>query len=79
MTCRKSEGDHAAVMFLPLLDVPGSGLVAFAPEFELEREACDEAEHLARCGFGTYGGAVPVVSNIWLATDGELAKGEEAE
>lgn len=63
--------EQRAVMYLPLLQVPGEGLVAVGPEFELEREACDHAEQLARSGFGRYAGAVPVVSDVWLATDGE--------
>lgn len=62
-------GYTPAVMYLPLLDIPNEGVVAVNSEFELEREACDHAEQLARCGFGRYSGAVPVVSDVWLATD----------
>jgi len=61
--------DVPAVMFLPLLEVPGPGLVAVGCEFEIEREAHDRSEELARCGFGRYGGAIAVVSDVWLATD----------
>jgi len=57
-----------AVMYLPLLDTP-HGLIAVGQEFEIEREACDQAEHLARAGFGRSGGAVAVVSHVWLAAD----------
>lgn len=63
--------DERAVMYLPLLQVPGEGLVAFGPEFDVEREACDHAEQLARSGFGRYAGAVPVISDVWLASDGQ--------
>jgi len=59
-----------AVMYLPLLDTP-HGLIAVGQEFEIEREAHDQAEHLARAGFGCCGGAVAVVSDVWLATDEE--------
>lgn len=68
---RHDTNERAAVMYLPLLDVPGAGLVAVACEFEIEREAHDHSEHLARAGFGRYGGAVAVVSDVWLATDEE--------
>lgn len=61
-------GHTPAVMYLPMLDIDGE-LVAVNSEFEIEREACDHAEQLARAGFGRYGGAVPVVSDVWLATD----------
>ncbi len=62
-------GHTPAVMYLPMLDIEGEGLVAVNSEFEIEREACDHSEQLARAGFGRYGGAVPVVSDVWLATD----------
>lgn len=62
-------------MFLPLLEVPGQGLVTVGPEFESEQEACEHAEDLARSGFGRCGGAVPVVSEVWLACEGELDGG----
>lgn len=67
MTCNKK--NRAAVMFLPLIETPQDGLIAVGTEFEIEREACDHAEHLARSGFGRYGGAVAVVSDVWLADD----------
>lgn len=65
------DNEKAALMYLPLLEVPGTGLVTVGPEFELESEACDCAEQLANSGFGRYGGAVPVMSDVWLACDGE--------
>jgi len=69
--CPMSMCEERAVVFLPLLEIPGDGLVAVCEEFEIEREACDKAEQLARSGYGRYAGAVPAVSHVWLATGGE--------
>lgn len=61
--------DVPAVMFLPLIEVPGTGLVAVGPECETESQACDQAQYLAAAGCGRYGGAVPVISTTWLDCD----------
>ncbi|SNR97463.1 hypothetical protein SAMN06265360_1514 [Haloechinothrix alba] len=72
-----STDEVGLVVFASLLIVP-RGLVAVAPLCVIEREACDRAQALARAGYGRYRGAVPVVTERWLAAARRDADGGES-